>query len=76
MYGRTPMKKGMMPKRKKKQKTGGLYKGRYGMSDGGPAVKKMYGGMARKNMKHGGPHNNMDRIGMAMGGAMDVQDPN
>ena len=38
MYGRTPMRKGMTPKRKKKQKTGGLYKGRYGMSDGGPAV--------------------------------------
>ena len=38
--------------------------------------KKMYGGMSRKKMKHGGPHNNMDRIGMAMGGAMDVQDPN
>ena len=38
--------------------------------------KMMYGGSARKNMKHGGPHNNKDRIGMAMGGAMDVQDPN
>ena len=38
--------------------------------------KKMYGGMSRKKMKHGGTHNNMDRIGMAMGGAMDVQDPN
>ena len=50
---------------------------RKGMMYGGMArKKKMYGGMARKNMKHGGPHNNMDRIGMAMGGAMDVQDPN
>ena len=36
----------------------------------------MYGGMGRKQAKHGGPHKNMDRIGMAMGGAMDVQDPN
>tara|TARA_R100001443_G_C3222601_1_gene146364 strand:+ start:301 stop:453 length:153 start_codon:yes stop_codon:yes gene_type:complete len=36
----------------------------------------MYGGMGRKQAKHGGPHNNMDRIGMAMGGAMNVQDPN
>ena len=34
----------------------------------------MYGGK-RKAMKHGGPHNNMDRIGMGMGGAMNVQDP-
>ena len=36
----------------------------------------MYGGMGRKQAKHGGPHKKMDRIGMAMGGAMDVQDPN
>ena len=35
----------------------------------------MYG-MKRKKMMHGGPHNNMDRVGMGMGGAMDVQDPN
>ena len=32
--------------------------------------------MKRKKMMHGGPHNNMDRVGMGMGGAMDVQDPN
>ena len=38
--------------------------------------KMMYGGSARKNMKHGGPHKKMDRIGMAMGGAMEVQNPN
>ena len=51
--------------------------GKKKMMYGGMArKKKMYGGMARKNMKHGGPHNNMDRIGMAMGGAMEVQDPN
>ena len=50
------------------------------MMYGGTARKKMMGGgmsgMKRKNMKHGGPHNNMDRVGMAMGGAMDVQEPN
>ena len=34
------------------------------------------GGMGRKKAVHGGPHNNMDRIGMAMGGAMEVQKPN
>jgi len=56
---------GMDKKKKKKMMYGGMAR-----------KKKMYGGMARKNMKHGGPHNNMDRIGMAMGGAMDVQDPN
>ena len=40
--------------------------------------KKMMGGgmYERKSAKHGGPHNNMDRIGMAMGGAMEVQSPN
>ena len=39
--------------------------------------KKMYGGsMGRKKAMHGGPHNNMDRMGMAMGGAMKVQKPN
>ena len=38
----------------------------------------MYGGMGRKQAKHGGPHKNMDRIGMAMGGpnVMEVQEPN
>ena len=37
----------------------------------------VYGGsMGRKKAKHGGPHKNMDRIGMAIGGAMDVQVPN
>ncbi len=51
--------------------------GKKKMMYGGMArKKKMYGGMSRKKMKHGGPHNNMDRIGMAMGGAMEVQDPN
>jgi len=47
----------------------------YGM-DKKKKKKMMYGGSARKNMKHGGPHKNMDRIGMAMGGAMEVQQPN
>ena len=47
----------------------------YGMSKK-KKKKMMYGGTARKKMMHGGPHNNMDRVGMGMGGAMDVQDPN
>ena len=34
----------------------------------------MYGG--RKSMMHGGPHNNMDRIKMNMGGAMEVAESN
>ena len=50
------------------------------MGYGGMSRKKMMGGgmynMKRKKIMHGGPHNNMDRVGMAMGGAMDVQDPN
>ena len=52
--------------------------GKKKMMYGGMSKKKkmMYGGSARKNMKHGGPHKNMDRIGMAMGGAMEVQQPN
>ena len=37
--------------------------------------KMMYGGSARKN-KARWCYNKMDRIGMAMGGAMDVQKPN
>jgi hypothetical protein len=44
--------------------------GRTPMEGGG-----MYG-MKRKKKTHGGPHKNMDRIGMAMGGAMEVQKPN
>ena len=44
------------------------------------ARKKAAGGMymmKREQKKHGGPHNNMDRIGMFKGGnVMDVQDPN
>ena len=51
-----------------------------GMVYGGTRKSMMGGGMnemKRKPAMHGGvPHNNMDRIGMAMGGAMDVQDPN
>ena len=35
----------------------------------------MYGG-GRKAMMHGGPHNNMDRIKMNMGGAMEVAESN
>jgi len=35
----------------------------------------VYGG-TRKAMKHGGPHNNMDRIKMNMGGAMEVAKSN
>ena len=55
----------------------------------GKKKKMMYGGMSRKkamgggmygrkSAKHGGPHKNMDRIGMAMGGpnVMEVQKPN
>ena len=57
-----------------------MYHGKKKMMDGGmPRTKKAGGGMnemKRKVMKHGGPHNNMDRVGMAMGGAMDVQEPN
>jgi len=57
-----------------------MYHGKKKMMDGGmPRTKKAGGGMnemKRKVMKHGGPHNNMDRVGMAMGGAMDVQKPN
>ena len=35
--------------------------------------KAMGGGMyGRKAAKHGGPHNNMDRIGMNIGGAMET----
>ena len=37
--------------------------------------KKVYGGKARKQSKHGGPHK-MPRYGMAMGGEMEVQKPN
>ena len=59
------------PMEKKKRKK--MMYGRTPMEGGG-----MYGmkKKKRKGMSHGGPHNNMDRIGMAMGGAMDVQDPN
>ena len=57
---------GHKPNEKKKMMGGGrLY-----AKDGLYAMKK------RKSKKHGGPHNNMDRIGMAIGGAMDVQSPN
>ena len=35
----------------------------------------MYGG-ERKAMMHGGPHNNMDRIKMNIGGAMEVAKSN
>jgi hypothetical protein len=57
-----------MEKKRKKM----MY-GRTPMEGGG-----MYGmkKKKRKGMSHGGPHNNMDRIGMGMGGAMEVQDPN
>ena len=48
--------------------------GRTPMEDGG-----MYGmkKKKRKGMKHGGPHNDMDRIGMFKGGdaVMEVQKP-
>jgi|TARA_B100001939_G_scaffold36371_1_gene28306 hypothetical protein len=60
MAGHKPMEK----KRKK------MMYGRTPMEGGG-----MYG-MKRKKKTHGGPHKNMDRIGMAMGGAMEVQKPN
>ena len=55
-------------------------KKRMGMMYGGERKAMMGGGMnntKRKPAMHGGvPHNNMDRIGMFKGGAMDVQDPN
>ena len=60
------------PMEKKRKK---MMYGRTPMEGGG-----MYGmkKKKRKGMSHGGPHNNMDRIGMAMGGAhvMEVQEPN
>ena len=55
------------PMEKKRKK---MMYGRTPMEGGG-----MYG-MKRKKKTHGGPHKNMDRIGMAMGGAMEVQKPN
>ena len=58
-------------KDEKKKRKGMMYGGRNSMMGGGMNNTK------RKPAMHGGvPHNNMDRIGMAMGGAMDVQDPN
>ena len=62
MAGHKPMEK--------KKRMGMMYGGRTPMEGGG-----MYG-MKRKKKTHGGPHKNMDRIGMAMGGAMEVQKPN
>lgn len=57
---------GHKPNEKKKMMGGGrLY-----AKDGLYAMKK------RKPKKHGGAHNNDDRIGMAMGGAMDTLKPN
>ena len=57
---------GHKPNEKKKMMYGGMSR-----------KKAMGGGMyGRKSAKHGGPHKNMDRIGMAMGGAMEVQSPN
>ena len=41
----------------------------------GKRKKMMYGGMARKK-KMGGGAMDKKRMGMAMGGAMDVQQPN
>ena len=66
------------PKPLKFSKGGGV-NGRKKMVYGGMnRKKKVYGGSmgSRKKAMHGGPHNNMDRIGMAMGGAMEVQKPN
>ena len=52
-------------------------KERMGMMYGGTRTKAMSGGMyGRKSAKHGGPHNNMDRICMNIGGAMEVAKPN
>ena len=61
------MKHGM---KKDKERMGMMYGGRNSMMGGGMNNTK------RKPLMHGGPHNNMDRIGMFKGGAMDVQDPN
>jgi hypothetical protein len=62
----------------KKTKRRNKMPGHYGMKKDKKKRKgMMYGGEGmRKQAKHGGPHKNMDRIGMAMGGAMDVQEPN
>jgi hypothetical protein len=53
--------------------------GHYGMKKDKKKRKGMvYGGEGmRKQAKHGGPHNNMDRIGMFKGGdaVMEVQKP-
>jgi hypothetical protein len=47
----------------------------YGM-DKKKKKNMVYGGMNRTPKKHGGPHNNDDRIGMAIGGAMETLKPN
>ena len=62
----------MMYKMKKDKRDSKMYGGgmkrKTAMGGGG-----MYG---RKSAKHGGPHNDMDRINMFKGGAMEVAKPN
>ena len=49
------------------------------MYGGGMKRKTVMGGggmYGRKSAKHGGPHNDMDRINMFKGGAMEIAKPN
>ena len=55
---------GHKPNEKKKMMYGGMAR-----------KKKMYGGMARKKKMGGGMMMKKKRMGMAMGGAMEVQKP-
>ena len=60
-------------KMEKKKRTPMMYGGNGDMK----RKKAMGGGMyGRKKASHGGVHNNMDRIGMFKGGAMEVAEPN
>jgi hypothetical protein len=65
MAGHKPNEK--MMKRERKMYGGGM-KRKTAMGGGG-----MYG---RKKASHGGVHNNMDRVGMFKGGAMEIAEPN
>jgi hypothetical protein len=57
---------GHKPNEKKKMMYGGMM----------TRKKKMYGGMMTRKKKMGGGMMNKKRMGMAMGGAMEVQKPN
>ena len=62
---------GHKPMEKKREKM--MYGSRQPAEGGGMYTMKK---KKREGMKHGGPHNNMDRIGMGMGGAMEVAKSN